>query len=606
VRSRRRSGGRRPPAAGPRSPAAAPVAQEASRWLRVGLPLAVVVLTIAVFAGTLGNGFVLWDDDENFLLNPHYRGLGPAQLAWMFTTFHLGLWIPLTWMTLGLDYVLWGLDPRGYHATSLVLHAMTALAFYFVARRLLDQVWPPRTPGAARAGAVGAAFAALLFALHPLRVESVAWATERRDVLSGVLLLLSVLAYLRASDASISEPGAWRRWYGASLGAFVLALLAKPIATTLPVLLVILDVYPLRRLSVDPRRWSTLPDRHVWLQKLPYAVLAVLAGVVAIAAQRAQESTLQGLEQVGIVARIGITCYALAFYLGKTLLPRGLSPLYELGRVEAWTWAFAAGAAVVIVVTLAAVALRRRCPGIAAAWAVNVVTVLPVSGLLQNGPQIAADRYTYLPMLGWAVCAGAAGPLAWRAWTSRCLGPRSVVGLAAFALAVLAALGTLTWRQIGVWRDTETLWTHALEVAPSARAHTNMVDLRLGQGRVREGLEHALASVKLQPGSALLLVNLGVALDRSDRPDEALRVFEEALRANPRDAYAHNNVGAILAGRGQTAEALAHFETAVRLRPDYALAHANLGALLEQTGREREAEPHLREADRLRALTQDR
>jgi tetratricopeptide (TPR) repeat protein len=557
-----------------------------------------------VFAGVLGNGFVLWDDDENFLQNPHYRGLGPSQLAWMLTTFHLGVWIPLTWVTLGLDYVLWGLDPRGYHLTSLVLHAATALAFYFVSLDLLRRAWPPATLGAWRALRGGAAFSALLFALHPLRVESVAWATERRDVLSGVLLLLSVFAYLRACDQPMTGRALWRRWYAASLGAFALALLAKPIVTTLPVVLLVLDVYPLRRLSLTPARWTTMPERRVWIEKLPYVLMALIVGLLAIAAQRAQESTLYAFGDLGLVARVGITCYALAFYLWKTLVPLGLSPLYELRDLEAWTRAFVVSALVVIAVTLVAVALRRRCPGVAAAWAINVVMVLPVSGLVQNGPQIAADRYTYLSMLGWAVLAGAAGPLAWRAWSAR--RPRAPVPalLAPLALATLVGLAALTWRQVGVWRDTDALWTHALRVAPSARAHVNMVDLRLSQGRVREGLEHAQESVRLQPASPLPLVNLGVALARMERTDEAMTTFQQALRLNPGDAYAHNNLGAVLAGRGRTAEALEHFQTAVRLRPAYALAHQNLGLLLLQGGREGEAQLHLREAERLQALTQ--
>ena len=587
------------------TPARPPVLRErGSGWLRVVVPLVVALVTLVAFAGVLGNGFVLWDDDENFLQNPHYRGLGPPQLAWMFEAFHLGLWIPVTWITLGLDYVLWGLNPRGYHLTSLVLHAATAVALYFVSLDLLRRAWPPRTLGASRALQGGAAFSALLFALHPLRVESVAWATERRDVLSGVLLLLSVLAYLRASEVPLAEGTLWRRWYAASLGAFALALLAKPIVTTLPVVLLILDVYPLRRLSLAPGRWTTLPARRVWMEKLPYVLMSLIIGLVAIAAQRAQESTLHAIGSLGIVARAGITCYALAFYLWKTLVPFGLSPLYELGDVGAWTRAFVVSAIVGVAVTLVAVALRRRCPGVAAAWAINVVMVLPVSGLVQNGPQIAADRYTYLPMLGWAVLAGAVVPLAREAWSVRPLrGPVPAL-LGALALAALTGLGALTWRQVGVWRDTDALWTHALRVAPSSRAHINMVDLRISQGRVQEGLEHALESVRLQPGSPLPLVNLGVALARTDRPDEAVTVFQRALRLNPRDAYAHNNLGAVLAGRGRSAEAMEHFQTAVRLRPDYALAHQNLGVLLLQGGREGEARPHLREAERLQALTQ--
>src|SRR2546426_4295088 len=223
--------------------AAVKASPSAQRWVRWLAPLLVVLFTLTAFLPTLQNQFVNWDDHENFLDNPHYRGLGWTHLRWMWTT-HLGHYIPLTWMTLGLDYLLWGMNPFGYHLTSLLLHAANAVVFFFVVRRILTLALPsPAERG--HALTVSAGFAALVFAIHPLRVESVAWATERRDVLSGLFYLLTILLYLRASERG--ERG--RGWYWGTVGLFACALLSKAVAVSVPVVLLILDVYPLRRLG---------------------------------------------------------------------------------------------------------------------------------------------------------------------------------------------------------------------------------------------------------------------------------------------------------------------------------------------------------------------
>src|SRR5881409_381808 len=227
------------------------VLASAQRWVRWLAPLLVVLFTLTAFLPTLQNQFVNWDDDENFLNNPHYRGLGWTHLRWMWTT-HLGHYIPLTWMTFGLDYLVWGMNPVGYHLTSLLLHTANAGLFYLIAQHLISLSLddPLAHDFDVR---LGAAFAALLFGVHPLRVESVAWATERRDVLCGFFFLVSLLAYLQ--HARSEETGRWRRWYWVSLGFFVAAVLSKAMAVTLPAVLVVLDFHPLHRLGARPSNW---------------------------------------------------------------------------------------------------------------------------------------------------------------------------------------------------------------------------------------------------------------------------------------------------------------------------------------------------------------
>src|SRR5712692_2885137 len=228
-------------------------------WLA---PVLIALVTFAAFLPTLHNQFVNWDDAKNFLDNPHYRGLGWTHLRWMWTTFHMGHYIPLTWMTFGVDYLLWGLKPFGYHLTSLLLHAANAAVFYFAALRLLKLALPGPAERNQAGLALSAGVAALLFALHPLRVESVAWATERRDVLSGLFYLLTLLAYLRACERG--ERG--RGWHWVAVGLFACALLSKSMAVSLPVGLLILDLYPLRRLGGAMGWWSA-PARRVYLEK---------------------------------------------------------------------------------------------------------------------------------------------------------------------------------------------------------------------------------------------------------------------------------------------------------------------------------------------------
>src|SRR5437870_63237 len=282
-------------------------------WVLWLVPVLIALVTVAAFLPALQNQFVSWDDAENFLDNPHYRGLGWSQLHWMWTT-HRGHYIPLTWMTLGLDYLLWGMNPVGYHLTNLLLHAANAGVFFFVVRRLLTRALPsPSERG--HALAVAAGFAALVFAIHPLRVESVAWATERRDVLSGLFYLLTILAYLRASERG--ERG--RGGYWAAVGMFACALLSKSMAVNLPVVLLILDVYPLRRLGGVIGWWSA-PARRVYVEKIPFVLLAAAASAIAVMAQSSVRAAVS-LAQLSAPGRLAVSAYGLSFYLWKTVAP---------------------------------------------------------------------------------------------------------------------------------------------------------------------------------------------------------------------------------------------------------------------------------------------
>src|SRR5213596_1947884 len=488
-------------------------------------PCADSLVTFIAFLPTLRNQFVDWDDFKNFLDNPYYRGLAWTQLRWMWTT-HLGHYIPLTWMTFGLDYLLWGMNPLGYHLTNLLLHSANGVVFFFVVCRILARA----LPGLSERGhalAVSAGVASLVFAIHPLRVESVAGATERRDMLSGLFYLLTILMYLRARERE--ERG--RGWYWLSVAVFVLALLSKSMVVNLPVVLLILDVYPLRRLGGFVGWWSG-PARRVYVEKIPFVFLAAAASAVALMAQLSVH-TVTSLAQLSVPGRLAVSAYGLSFYLWKTVAPVNLSPLYELPpTVNPWAPPFLLSYGLVLAITAIVLALRRHVPGLPAAWLAYVVILLPVLGIFQSGPQIAADRYTYLAGLGWAILAGAGLLSCWRSSRRSKTGTPATWLLTGIALCVVVGLGVLTWSQAKVWRDSERLWAHTLAIDPDSPLAQNNFGYELyRQGKLAEAIEHYRQALQIKPDYALTHTNLGLALIRQGKLAEAFEHLQQAGKA---------------------------------------------------------------------------
>ncbi|HEV8614424.1 MAG TPA: tetratricopeptide repeat protein [Methylomirabilota bacterium] len=562
------------------------------------LALAIFGLTVVVFLPALGNGFVDWDDELNFTTNPHYRGLGWAQLRWMLTSAPVwgGHWIPLTWLSFAVDYVLWGMNPLGYHLTNVLLHGVDAALFFFVARRLLGLGAPAAEESHLRLGAVAAA---LFWALHPLRAESVAWATERRDVLSALFFLLSILAYLRMAAAPAAPGG---RWLAASVAAFGAALLSKPIVMTLPLVLVVLDVYPLRRLSVRPREWLAPAARRVWLEKLPYLALAgagaAISFVITVSAM-----PLVSVAEYPLTARLAMLVNSLAFYVGKTLLPLGLLPVHELPpRVSLTDPPFMAAAAFSIVVTVALVVLRRRWAAPLAAWTVYAIMLLPVSGLLINiDPQIVADRYSYLSCLGFAVVAGAGVAVIARAVTAGAV--RSGIGRFAAAIGALwlIALAALTWQQAQVWRDSAALWGHAVAVSPECGLCENRLGAALFNRRqLAPAVVHLERAVALRPDRPSFRRELGVALLWTHQAADALPHLRVALDRAPADPDLRSTFALALLWAGQTRAAETEFREVVARKPNHPDALTGLGMALVALGRPAESVELLERAVALR------
>jgi tetratricopeptide (TPR) repeat protein len=514
--------------------------------------------TACVFLPTLRAGFVIYDDPEYVTDNPIVRaGLTLDGVRWAFTTFHAANWHPLTWISHMVDATLYGRAAWGHHGSSVLLHAAATAVCY-----LVFAGW---TGAPARSALVAA-----LFGVHPLRVESVAWIAERKDVLAAFWWMVTLLAY----GAWVRRPTRVR--YGAVVLAFVCGLLAKPMVVTLPFVLLLLDLWPLCR-PIGMRLVT---------EKLPLFALAAAGSVVTFVAQ-SRGGAVVPLERLTVFERLLGAVVAYATYLAATFWPTRLAVFYPtrpLGGAEVVLAVAALGAVSAVVIPPA---LRRPAPAIGWLWFLG--TLVPVIGLVKVGQQALADRFTYLPQVGIFLAT------VW--WVGDRLSARA--GAAVGALAVAAAC-VLTVRQEAVWQDSVALFAHAAAVTgDNAVAETNLAAALLEAGRLDEARPHAERAVALAPESANAWITLGRARIQGGDLAGAAAAFETALRFDPHDARAHYNLGVVAGEQGRGADAIAHYERAIAERPDYFNAYNNLGNALTAAERVDEAEAALREAVRL-------
>jgi hypothetical protein len=496
--------------------------------------LAVAAVTFLCFAPALRNGLLSWDDAGYILQNVHIHRLDLGTVRWAFGEFYLNYWAPLTWLSLALDWAAWGPNPIGYHLTNVVLHALGAGLFFLVALELLRA--HARTAGpssvAARGAVPTATLAAILFAIHPLRVESVAWATERKDVLSLFFGLLAVLAYLRhAAREPVrgGTPGSvvptLSRPYALAIAFFVLSLLCKTLLVTLPVILLLLDWFPLRRLERGTAA-------ALLLEKVPFLVLGGLTSAVAMASQSAVIFTF---EQIDLATRVLNAFHSVAAYLRLTVWPLDVSPFYvHPWHIERLTPKYGAAIVLVILASAGAVWSRRRWPMLPAAWLVYLVALAPFLGLTQVGPQAMAGRFTYLAGLPVALSLAVGVSAAFQ----RLAGSRSrTVGLAAVLAAALLALAALTVSEISFWRDDVALWTRVIELQPTTgRAYYERSFAYETRGELRPALadiEEALAIARRKGYRALheLYGARARILARLDELDAAVADYTTALES---------------------------------------------------------------------------
>jgi len=589
-----------------------------SRTLRTwAVPVGVALWTFVVFAGSLRNGFLNWDDNRFFLDNPWFRGLGWSHIKWVFTNTREGFY-PLSWLTYAFDYQIWGLDPFGYHLTTLVIHVANACVCYALIASLLRTRLSVSSADGERVFLLSCAVGSLFFAVHPLRVEAVAWATGRGRPLSVLFLMLSVQAYVRGR--SLAGVGGTKR-IGTALLLYAASLLSGPCGLMFPFVLVLLDVYPLQRL----RSASTMQERRsVLLEKLPFVALSGVSVAMTLGARAQLRGHVLQLADYGLLRRCAQACYGVCFYVWKALAPFPLSPLYRLRHAfNPLSVPYMLCVVLAVGVTGLAVRLRHRWPWAAVAWGCYGVLILPVLGLVQSGPQIAADRYTYLACvpfallvsLGvWRLCSGADAVMT----------PRRVRLVLSMACVALAVLSGLSLRQVRVWHDSETFWTHVLDLdAANHIAYNHRGAARHGRGDTAGALADYASALRLAPGYAEVLNNRGLLYEEQGQLATALSDYEEAIAAAPQrpsayynrgnlrkkrgdlsgavedytsaierglDAYGvYHNRGNARAKCGDVAGAFADYATAIRLVPDSPVPYFGRGALHRAQGKWRAA-----------------
>ena len=524
-------------------------------WRR---PLALAALligtTLLVYAQTWRFDYVLIDDPIEVSANPRVQaGLTLQNVVWCFSSFFDGNWIPFTWLSLMLDTTVFGFRPGGYHFTNVLLHvADTVLLFAFLARATGHQL--------------RSAFVAALFALHPLHVESVAWITERKDVLSTLFGFVSLLAYVRYAKSG-------RSWaLAACFVSFVASLLSKPTLVTLPFLLLLLDYWPLDRWTASVNAVGKL-----LLEKVPFVAVSAVFAVITVRAQ-ASAGGVRTLEAFPLSVRSANAVVAYAAYLGKTLFPRDLMVYYPHPGAEL-AWSTVAEAAVLLLaISAVAVAGIRRCPYLFVGWAWYLGTLLPMIGIVQVGGQQMADRYTYFPLIGFFIA------LVWLVCDFVPAGLLQARVLPAVAVCTLAALAWATFVQAGYWQDDMSLFGHSPAATKNNAYMLNKFGVALVQrGKLNEAIENFEAAIRRKPRSFDPQYNLALVLQKIGRLDEAAQHYRTALALNEQHADAHNNLGAILLDQGKYAEAKQQFQRAAEINPNRVEAHINLGALCLKT-----------------------
>jgi Tfp pilus assembly protein PilF len=527
---------------------------------------------VAVYQQVASFAFINYDDSGYVRDNARVlAGLTPEGVAWAFTTTSQANWHPLTWLSLQLDASFGGSSPRVYHTTNVVLHVVGVLLLFLLFERMTGSTWR-------------SAFLAALFAVHPLHVESVAWVAERKDVLSTVFGLLACHAWLSA----LEHPGF--KYRALTVAAYAASLLAKPMLVSLPILLLLFDLWPLRRAE---------PLRRLVVEKAPLFALAAASCIVTVIVQ-ANGGAMRSLTQYPLSARSGNAAVSYVLYLVKAIWPSGLSIYYPYPYEGLLAWEIGGAVLALAVTTYVCVRARPSAPYLLVGWLWYLVTLVPVIGIIQVGSQAMADRYTYVPLIG---------PFAMLAFGFPDLSQRAVPGArgvvvalpAAAGLAMIVALAVAAWRQAGYWRDSVTLFERSLAVTTeNAMAHNSLAFALFDRGEVDRAVAECEQAVRIAPDMGDAQSNLVQGYLAQGRMEEAAAHTREALRLRPNDARTHVNAGLIARMEGRDDDAMSSFKEAIRLDPDEQPAHLNYGALLVAHGKLDEAIVQFREAVRLR------
>jgi Tfp pilus assembly protein PilF len=546
----------------------------------------IIMIALSVFAcylPTLTNGFV-WDDTVNFVENINYRGLSPSHLSWMFTTFYDANYHPLTWLTLGLDFVLWGMNPAGYHLTNVAIHALNAILFYLLITEFLRLVYMSSPNIDISVIRISAAAGALFFGIHPLRVETVAWISTRGDLLCGSFYILTIIFYLRMNDKNKTPYK--RKWFLLSLLSFILSLLSRAWGVTLPLILLIIDIYPLRRLA-----WKEQVTRKhitILMEKIPFVILALGAGIQAILAKK---SSMLMLSKHGIIDRIVQALYGLCFYVWKTIAPVKLSPFYMLDKsFDPMKPKYMLCALLVCGITAGLMISRRIGP-----WALTIlvcytVIVFPLLGIVQSGPQITADRYTYISCMPFGILVGAGILRLLMSMQKKNLFSATRIFTILLIYVGFIVLSMFSLRQNKIWHDNRTFWNHVLKLNPSNYvAYYNRGVLNQDQGDLNAAIADYNLAILSNPEYSEAFYNRAVAHKEQKKNKDAISDYTSAIRFDPENFKAYNNRGDLLVKQGNLAGAIADFNVAIGLEPSSPEAYANRGIAYMAQNNQRKA-----------------
>jgi tetratricopeptide (TPR) repeat protein len=559
-------------------------------WVAAALVSAVVLL----FGRSCWFGFCNFDDPEYVVDNKHVRsGLNWDSVRWAVTSTEHSNWFPLIWLSLELDYELWGFNPAGFHLTNVLLHAANSLLLFWLLMRMTGDI-----------GASGSV--AALFAIHPLHVESVVWITERKDVLSTLFWMLTLVAY----DWYAVRPSLRR--YALVLVLFGLGLMAKQMLVTVPCVLLLLDYWPLGRWQRSPltaptsarnrhlgaARSAPASLRRLICEKLPLFALSAAACLTTVFVQ-SKGGAVAPVDVLPLSYRLMSAPVAYIAYLAKAIWPGQLAVFYPHPESVQLPWLTAVAAALLLAATYALFRLRRDKPFLIVGWLWYLGTLVPVIGLIQVGRQGIADRYTYIPLIGVFMLA------VWEVKSLVTVGRLSPRLCTALAAAALVSFGACTWLQVGYWRDNVTLWQHALEVSGrNTQVLDGLGEALMRSDRDREAIPYLRELVRLLPDYETGHVNLAVALLKLDQTSEGKSQLEESLRINPNSSVAHFNLGRLNYLQGHPDEAVRHLRESVRINPNSFESHMMLYGLLSQRGENDEAEQHLQAARQLNPAAQ--
>ena len=543
------------------------------------LAVLVALTTFIVYLPALSNDFVNWDDGDLIIRNVNIRSLNPAFLRWAFAFLnsYSANWHPLTWISHALDYAVWGLDPMGHHLTNNILHAVNTFLVVLLVVKLIEAVPQSPVPSPqsqvpnpqSRFTLIASGITGLLFGLHPLHVEPVVWVSARADLLCALFFLLSILKYMSYRYHKTYKT------YLLSLSFFALALLSKPMAVTLPFVLLILDWYPLEKVRTLRTFGSAL------IGKLPFFTLSLLASIVAFLARM---STGSILEDTPLSIRILVSFKALTVYLWKMVLPLNLSSFYPYPEkgVSLFSPEYGLAVTLAIVISTTCVLFAKKEKIWLAIWGYYVVTLLPVIGIIRLGIPAMSDRYTYLPGLAPFLLTGLfAALISTKADTKK---RGLIVKLAGAVIIVLISF--LTVKQIGTWKNGLTLWTNVIEKAPEGYfPYLNRGELFFKSGRLDEALADFDKAIAVIPSFYTLYNRLGVAYGENDDFDKAIECFNRSLAINTNDDMAHYYRGYTYSFINQDSRALEDYDKALELNQGNAKAHVQRGNLYLNTGK---------------------